>query len=101
MTTLIFTSEDADRILGIGDEFLCQWAEAALRNDKRDPDYEERNEEWSAIRPLFAAAPEMLAALEAQEMADADPQASRRKGCFERATQLRRAAITKATGGRQ
>jgi len=47
---------------------------------------------------LIAAAPEMLEALQAQEMADYDPEASERKGYFERAKQLRKAALAKAEG---
>jgi hypothetical protein len=42
---------------------------------------------------------EMLEALHYQEMADADPAASRRKGYYEESARLRRAAIAKATGG--
>lgn len=45
---------------------------------------------------LIAAAPELLEALEWQDMADADPAASRRKGYFDRARELRRAALAKA-----
>ena len=39
------------------------------------------------------AAPDLLEALEAQAMADADPEASERKGYFERAREMRRAAL--------
>jgi hypothetical protein len=45
---------------------------------------------------LHAAAPDLLAALEAQEMAEADPEASLRKGYFDRARELRKAALAKA-----
>lgn len=56
-------------------------------------------EEWSqANARLIAAAPEMLDALKAQEMADADPEASRRKGYFDRALDMRRAALANAEG---
>jgi len=48
---------------------------------------------------LMAAAPEMLEALEAQEMAEWVPEAARRKGYFDRARELRRAALTRAKGG--
>jgi hypothetical protein len=48
---------------------------------------------------LREAAPELLEALEAQEMAEWDPEAARRKGYFDRARELRRAAIAKAKGG--
>lgn len=47
---------------------------------------------------VAAAATDMLAALIAQEMADADPAAARRKGYFDRARNLRKAAIAKARG---
>ncbi len=47
---------------------------------------------------LISAAPDMLEALKAQEMADYDPEASRRKGYFERARQLRKAALAKVEG---
>jgi hypothetical protein len=40
----------------------------------------------------------MLAALEAQEMAEHDPEAARRKGYFDHARNLRKAAIAKARG---
>jgi hypothetical protein len=48
---------------------------------------------------LMAAAPEMLEALEAQEMAEWDADAARRKGYFDRAKELRRAALARAKGG--
>lgn len=48
---------------------------------------------------LIAAAPQMLEALEWQEMADADPAAARPKGYYDRAAELRRAAIAKAKAG--
>jgi len=54
--------------------------------------------EVDANAHLIAAAPEMLEALQWQEMADADPEASRRKGYYDRARELRRAAIAKAEG---
>ena len=57
-----FTEEDADRLLQLGDEFLDRW-EAALRRTGPDPEYEERIDEWKAIRPLLAAAPKMRDAL--------------------------------------
>jgi hypothetical protein len=43
------------------------------------------------------AARDMLAALEMQQMADYDPEASHRKGYFVHARELREAAIAKAT----
>jgi len=59
----LFSAQDADRLLQLGDEFLDRWAENALRSSGRDPDYEERIDEWKAIRPLLAAAPGMRDAL--------------------------------------
>jgi hypothetical protein len=49
---------------------------------------------------LYDTAPDMLAALEQQEMADADPATARRKGYYDLARSMRKAAIAKA-GGRQ
>lgn len=57
------TREDADRVLGLGDQFLEDWALDAVHNGAPDPDYEERNREWRTLRPLFAAAPDLLKAL--------------------------------------
>jgi hypothetical protein len=47
---------------------------------------------------VAAAATDMLAALVAQEMAEADPAAARRKGYFDMAGKLRKAVIAKARG---
>jgi hypothetical protein len=55
-------------------------------------DEQERLARW------IAATPDMLEALKYQEMADADPAASRRKGYYEAAARLRKAAIAKAEG---
>jgi hypothetical protein len=49
-------------------------------------------------RRLCEAAEAMLEALEAQEMAEHDPEAARRKGYFDRARDLRKAALAKARG---
>jgi hypothetical protein len=51
-----------------------------------------------ADQRLCDAAVAMLTALVAQDMAEADPEAARRKGYFERARQLRKEAIAKARG---
>ena len=59
-----FTTEDADRLLQLGDQSLSDWAEDAVRGSERDPDYEERLREWNEIRPLLATAPHMRDALE-------------------------------------
>jgi|SRR5579875_1254680 hypothetical protein len=47
---------------------------------------------------LISAALELLEALKYQEFADADPEAARRKGYYDEARRLRRAAIAKAEG---
>lgn len=47
---------------------------------------------------LMAAAPLLLEALQMQEMAEADAAAGRRKGYFDLARELRRAALAKAKG---
>lgn len=60
------------------------------------------DEELTHLEPdvqVRLAAPDMLEALNYQEMADADPDASRRKGYYEYARELRRKAIGKAKGG--
>lgn len=49
------------------------------------------------LRVMYAG-PKLLEALQYQEMAHADPQAARRKGYYDEATRLRRAAIAEATG---
>ena len=59
-----FTTEDADRLLGLADQFIEDWAEDAIHGGKRDADYEQRNAEWEAIRPLLVQAPALLDALE-------------------------------------
>jgi hypothetical protein len=55
--------------------------------------------EWQANARLIAAAPELLEALEWQDMAEADRDAGLRKGYFDKARELRKAAIAKAKGG--
>ncbi|MBN8907798.1 MAG: hypothetical protein BGO51_03765 [Rhodospirillales bacterium 69-11] len=55
-----FTTEDADRLLRLADQFLEDWAVDMVNDGKPDSDYEERNAEWKAIRPLFEQAPAML-----------------------------------------
>jgi hypothetical protein len=59
-----FTVEDADRLLQLGDQFLEDWEE---NESKDDPDCHERRAEWDAIRPLLAAAPDLLKACKAAE----------------------------------
>lgn len=55
----VFTSEDADRLLQLADQFLEDWEE---NEGKEDPDCVERRKEWDGIRPLLAAAPLLLEA---------------------------------------
>jgi len=53
----------ADRLLGLGDQFLEDWAADVEENgcpaDVKE-DLAELQREWSAIRPLLVAAPELL-----------------------------------------
>lgn len=49
-------------------------------------------------RRKIDAAQEMFDALEAQDMAECDPEAARRKGYFDHARALRKAALSKARG---
>lgn len=58
--TRTFTTADADRLLGLADQFLEEWAESAIQSGKPDEEYEERNAAWQAIRPLLVAAPDLL-----------------------------------------
>ena len=55
-----FSTQDADRLLGLADEFL---ADGEANEGKGDPDCLTRRTEYDAIRPLFVAAPALLAAL--------------------------------------
>lgn len=61
-----FSTADADRLLGLADQFLEDWKETD-RDDRRDggvdPELVKRQAEYAAIRPLFVAAPEMFAAI--------------------------------------
>jgi hypothetical protein len=43
MMTHTFTTADADRLLGLADQCLEDWAEHAIQAGKRDMEYEERN----------------------------------------------------------
>jgi hypothetical protein len=59
-TTRIFTTADADRLLGLADQFLEDWAETARRHDEPADDCEERAAEWEEIRPLLRSAPQFF-----------------------------------------
>ena len=61
MSTQDFTSADADRLLGLADQFLEDWE---TNEGKNDPEYRERRAEWDAIRPVLVNAPKLLKALE-------------------------------------
>lgn len=61
MPETIFTTADADRLLGLADQFLEDWEQNEGRDD---PECVRRRKEYDAIRPIFVAAPVMLAALE-------------------------------------
>jgi hypothetical protein len=54
-----YTSEDIDRILGIGDQFMEDWE----LDDKNDPECIEPHQEWDDIRPMLVAAPALLKSL--------------------------------------
>lgn len=54
---------DVDRLLGLADQFLDDWAEDAVQAGKPDRDYEERMAEWTATRPVLLAAPSFLKTL--------------------------------------
>lgn len=57
-------TEAADRLLGLGDQFLENWEadDADLPVSAKDADLPERKAEWAKIRPLFVAAPTLLSA---------------------------------------
>jgi hypothetical protein len=59
-----FTPEDADRLLGLADQYLEEWANDAVESGQPDEDYEQRNGEWETIRPLLVQAPAMLETLD-------------------------------------
>lgn len=61
--TQMYTKTDVDRLLGLVDQFLDDWAEDAVQGGKRDTEYEERFAEWGVMRRLLLAAPEMLRGL--------------------------------------
>jgi hypothetical protein len=65
ITARTWSKAEVDRLLGLADQFLEDWAEDAVQSDKRDPEYEARNTEWSEIRPLLLSAPALLKGLQA------------------------------------
>jgi hypothetical protein len=62
--TCAFTTADADRLLGLADQFLEDWAIDAVQSGERDHDCEARSAEWEIARPVLAAAPALLEALD-------------------------------------
>ena len=62
--TCPFTTADADRLLGLADPFLENWAEDAIQSGERDEDYEQKQAAWQAIRPILVAAPNVIDALD-------------------------------------
>jgi hypothetical protein len=71
-TSRNFTTADADRLLGLADQFLQDWAESARRHGEPADPCEERAAEWEAIRPLLALAPRFLALLDEADNAWGD-----------------------------
>jgi hypothetical protein len=57
------SSADVDRLLGLADQFLDDWAEDAVQGGKPDDDYEQRSTDWKVIRPLLVSAPAMFKGL--------------------------------------
>ena len=72
ITARTFTTADADRLLGLTDQFLQDWAETAHRHGEAAKECDERAAEWDAIRPLLALAPRFLALLEEADVAGGD-----------------------------
>ena len=57
------STQDVDRLLGLADQFLDDWAEDAVQGGKPDEDYEQRSTEWKVIRPLLLSTPAMFKGL--------------------------------------
>lgn len=56
-----FTQQDVDRLLGLGDQFLEDWG---AHEGEGTPEFNEREAEWKAVRPLLTTAPVMRDLLE-------------------------------------
>jgi hypothetical protein len=54
------SKQDVDRLLGLADQFLDDWAEDAVQGGKPDEEYEQRSRDWKVIRPLLVSAPAMF-----------------------------------------
>jgi hypothetical protein len=73
MTTIrTFSTADADRLLGLADQFLQDWAETAHRHGEPDDHCRDRASEWEAIRPLLQSAPALLDLLNEVEISWGD-----------------------------
>ena len=55
------TRSNADRLLGLSDEYLDDWRQTSK---SQDPEYVERQAEYDQFRPVFMAAPALLSALQ-------------------------------------
>jgi hypothetical protein len=57
-----FTTADADRLLGLADQFMEDWE---ANEGKDDPECAARRADWNAVRSLLVQASAMRAALQA------------------------------------
>jgi hypothetical protein len=67
-TTGTFSAADADRLLGLADQFLQDWAETTRRHGEAADHCAERAAEWEAIRPLLQSAPTLFGLLNEAEI---------------------------------
>lgn len=87
------TTQDCDRLLGLGDQFLESWADDCSGDDSDKADYHECLADWEKARPLMVAAPDLLAScLELLNCIDTNRDWAEAKRA--------RAAIAKARGER-
>lgn len=61
---LLIDDHNADRLLGLGDQFIENWGTDAREGGDADEVelVSQREQEWKTIRPLFEAAPQLLTA---------------------------------------
>jgi hypothetical protein len=57
------SKQDVDRLLGLADQFLEDWAEDAVQGGKPDEDFEQRSRGWKATRPLLVSGSAMFRGL--------------------------------------
>lgn len=89
------TTQDCDRLLALGDQFLESWADDCDDSDKAD--YQECLADWEKARPIMMAAPDLLRALKGMLEVFADDTGD----CEDMETVIAaRAAIAKARGER-